>query len=521
MRPDEAIKRLQAWHAGKPLPAYATRHFAIADDKDLLIVAFVRMGGESAPWGIVWGQPGKTPRVLTVPEARNREAVAGMVAEFAKALMEHYWSPLIHEWDGVTERDKSLPLRQVWMPNASHIAMLHFLAYSYTFTKFGERERYTTLNAIGRLAGWLFREHDRPGQMAVMAATDALRSTYIFPAEDVRQAHLGYLLAWLRTTGTREKRLAAAQEAEGHSISITLDPAIERDELEPLVAQWNDKALSLRVQNAAKAKIDEILGRELRARFDLVAQSIQYLRKHGLRENAGVRQLVDATMEEHWYQYIRMELRQNDLQDGIAFTPSPETDRSPAAAASRYLVQQASDDFHLSVLIHDDAELQKVALLSGDGIKGICVDVRDVGNGRSIRAIWTLEVPELAPLRIREGSKLCCVGTPKRELQVQSVTRKNSDTIRIELLVTGALRPYSDHRGQAHPIANSSIYKGQEMTLLPVSMDQIARLKNRKIWGATGPGAWITHAKPAGPKMRLPKEAAGGDDNLFDQLASL
>ena len=50
MRPDEVIKRLQAWHKGRPLPAYKTRHFAIAKADDLLIVAFVRMGGESAPW---------------------------------------------------------------------------------------------------------------------------------------------------------------------------------------------------------------------------------------------------------------------------------------------------------------------------------------------------------------------------------------------------------------------------------------------------------------------------------------
>lgn len=83
MRPDQAVKRLQAWCQGKPLPAYSTRHFAIAGDSDLLIVAFLRMGGESAPWGIAWGYPGKAPRILTVPEARNREAVAQMVATFA------------------------------------------------------------------------------------------------------------------------------------------------------------------------------------------------------------------------------------------------------------------------------------------------------------------------------------------------------------------------------------------------------------------------------------------------------
>src|SRR5690606_4285067 len=132
-----------------------------------------------------------------------------------------------------------------------------------------------------------------------------------------------------------------------------------------------------RLQNAAKSKIRDILSRELSARFDLVERSIAQLRRRGPRENAGVSRLAEATLEEHWYQYLRMELRQNDSQDGVAFTPSPETDRNPAAAASRYLVQQASEEFHLSVLIHDDVELQKAALLSGDGIMGRCVDVRD------------------------------------------------------------------------------------------------------------------------------------------------
>lgn len=518
MRPDEAVRRLQAWHAGKPLPAYSTRHFAIAANGDLLIVAFVRMGGESAPWGIVWGHPAETPRVLTVPEARNRDAVASMVAEFAPVLLDHYVSALTHEWEGATERDKSLSLRQLWMPNGSHVDMLHFLAYSYTFTKFGDSARYTLLNALGRLVGWLFREHDRPGQMAVMAATDALRATYVFPAEDVRQAHLGYLLAWLETAGKREKRLSAAQVAEEHSISVSLDPALERDALNPLIEQWNDKTLSSKQQNAAKAAIDAILERELRARFELVQRTITHLRKHGPRENAGVARLANATMEEHWYQYLRMEVRYNDSQDGTAFTPSPETDRSPAAAASRYLVQQASDEFHLAALIHDDEELQRVALMSGDGIRGTCVAVENVGGGRAIQAVWTIEVPEVAPLRIREGSKLCRVGVPKRELQVQTVTRKNGDTIEVELLVTGAKKPFVDDRGRNHPIADSSSYIGQEMVLVPVSMDQLSRLKNGKIWNQSGPGAWITHAKPTGAKTRLPKEVAGDDDNLFERL---
>ena len=521
MRPDEAGKRLQAWHAGRPLPAYKTRHFAIVKDEDLLIIALVRMGGESAPWGIAWGHPGEMPEVRAVPEARNREAVAEMVSTFALVLLDHYWSPLTRDWDGATQRDKALPLRQVWMPNGSHIDMLHFLAYSYTFTKFGDTKRYTTLNALGRLAGWLFREHDRPGQMTVMAATDALRSTYVFPAEDVRQAHLGYLLAWLETSGKRDKRLAAAQEAEQHSISTSLDPAIERDELEPLVERWNDQRLGSRVREKARTDIETTIGKGLRERFNLVERGIQHLRKHGPRENRGVVKLADASLEEHWFQYLRMELRQNDSHDGVAFTPSPETDRSPAAAASRYFVQQASEEFWIAALIHDDEGLQREAVMSGDGIQGTCTGVRDESEGRAIKAVWTVKAQEVAPLRIREGSTLCPVGSPKRSLSVLSIERVGGDLLKVELEVVAAKKEYRDEKGHLHPVANSKAFVGEELILVPVSMDQISRLKNKKVWNSDVPGAWITHSQPAGAKSRLPKETAGGDENLFEKLGKL
>jgi hypothetical protein len=522
MRPDEAIRRLHAWHIGRPVTAYKTRHFAIASDEDLMILAFVRMGGESAPWGIVWGRPGRDPEFQIVPEARNRDAVAEMVSKFAPSLLRHYWSPLTHDWSREKERNKSLPVRQLWMPNESHIAMLHFLAFSYSFTKFGDATRYRILNSLGRLAGWLFREHDRPGQMTVMAATDALKSTYIFPAEDVRQSHLGYLMAWLETAGKRNKRLESAQQAEQSSMSVTLDPVIERDLLEPLVEKWNDHTLGSRVRESAKHQIEETLSKELKDRFALVERTIQYLRIRGPRENRGVIRLSEGSLEEHWYQYLRLELRRDDPQDGNDFTPSPETDRYPAAAASRYFIQQASEAFSVAALIHDDEELQRVALMSGDAIRGKCVAVRDEGAGtRALKAVWTLHAKEVAPLRVREGDTLCVVGNEKRELQIQSIDRKKGNLLEIDLAVITAKNEYKNERGHKQAAANSKAFVGLEMTLVPVSMHQIPRLKNKKIWNHQNPGAWITHATPEEPKAKGPKKPTSGKENLFEKLGRL
>src|SRR5437879_4663342 len=197
MNSREVVRRIRAFHAGKPLQRSETRHVHIAEDKDLLIVAFLRMGGESRPWGVAYGHAGRKPNVLTVAEGRNRDLVAEMMTQLAPTLLEHLKCP------GFVRKapDSAAGIgvvRQVWLPNLTHLDMLHHLAYAYTFTKWGEDKR-ERLNALGRACGWLFREAQRPGEQHVIVATEALRSAYTFPAEDVRQGHLGFLLAWLTT----------------------------------------------------------------------------------------------------------------------------------------------------------------------------------------------------------------------------------------------------------------------------------------------------------------------------------
>src|SRR4051812_15750055 len=152
------------------------------------------MGGESRPWGLAYGHPGELPTVLSVPDGRRRDDVAVIAAEFAETLLPHLRCP---GWVGETPSEAAdfLPLRQVWLPNASHLEMLDHLAYAYTFTQWGGG-RKQTLNTLGRACAWLFREAHRPGQQVVATGTDALRSSYTFPAEDARQGHLGFLLAW-------------------------------------------------------------------------------------------------------------------------------------------------------------------------------------------------------------------------------------------------------------------------------------------------------------------------------------
>ena len=302
----DVVQRLRAFDLGRPLFRGETRHFASAEGADNLVVAFVRMGGESRPWGIAFGHPGGAPTVLTVPEGRNRDLVADMCAEFAPILLKHLRTPN-YVADAPTNWEELRPFRQIWLPNVSHLDMLHHLAYAYTFTKWGAGKR-GRLNAFGRACGWLFREAQRPGQQHVMVATQALKEFFVFPAQDVRQGHLGFLLAWLNPDVDRNARMKSAIEAERHSVSASLDPDLERI-TEPLLESWLEarRAANEAEMDAAAVKLKARLIPELVRRYDLCTDAISILTRDERRVNAGVPTLVQEGLKEQWFQHTRQE----------------------------------------------------------------------------------------------------------------------------------------------------------------------------------------------------------------------
>jgi len=230
------LRRLRAWNVGGPIARGTTIHTSLSSPENRFLLAFIRMGGESRPWGVAWKAGKKPVRYRAVGEPRAREFVDEMLVELAEELAEHLGHPYYHD---VVKPERSagfdrLDLPQVWVPNSTHIDMLHFLSYSYIRRK-GDEEQDVGLRMLGRMALHLFLESRRPGQQIVVNSSSALQSAYDFPCEDARQAHLGLLIAWLNNRGDRDHGLEAALLAEQRSISTALDPAIERDVLSDLV----------------------------------------------------------------------------------------------------------------------------------------------------------------------------------------------------------------------------------------------------------------------------------------------
>jgi hypothetical protein len=383
--------------------------------------------------------------------------------------------------------------------------MLHALAYAYTFTKWGDPGRAQLLNALGRLCGWLFREAQRPGQVAVISAASALRYAYTFPADDLRQAHLGFLLAWLETRGNRDERLAAAMPAEQHSMSITLDPAIERDELQSRVARWNDanKSGNAAMAAAEAARIEQVLSRELLHRYTLTQRAIELISNDSRPVNAGVQQLEKESRREYWFQYVHLEQRRDEGNGEPMFAPSPETDRDAAAAASRYYVHEASEAHRLAVLVQHDEDMQNEIIAAGHGLRGEIISVRDEGRARKAKPVWVIRSPD-RPLSIRPDSKLCIAGLPDRELRIHSIAREESGMLSIQAEVINLVRGPRGRTDIRHAV--DPRLEGTIVTLLPSNTAGILSRKSQKVWERSIPGAWLTHARPTGARAKLPEE---------------
>lgn len=408
----ETTRRLRAWNEGKPLPRGQVVNTYIGDDDDAFIVAFLRMGGESRPWGVAYGTASTGPTILTVPEGRNRQLVGDMMATFAPALLEHFRHPAYSEETPASYSTDSL--RQLWLPGPTHLEMLHFIAAAYARTKW-DRPDIETLRALGNLANCLFIESQRPGQQIVQTATNALQKSFIFPASPIRQAHLGSLLAWLTGGRTRDTRLKASRSAEKLSVATVLDPEVERQRIQKHLEAWGDARKENNEKAMAKesAAIHSVLKEELTTRWNLVRESLETLRNDKRKQNPGLKDLCTDSAKQFYFGWG--EKAMNEDAGDNPYWPNVFTDYNARSAGYAYQLRMAHDQKARHFLVHGDKELQKEELAAGHGV---LAKVRAVATDTPQWKV-TFSYPELPTLK--PGDKLCIAGSPKSVLEVEDV----------------------------------------------------------------------------------------------------
>lgn len=491
------VRRLRAWHLGEPLTRGQSIHTATTSAQDRLSVAFLKMGGETRPWAVAWKHGTDEPEFRFVPEPRERARVDAMAAELGGVLAEHLRHPAFA--GPIPEEPESLaPLRQLWVPNDSHLTMLHHFAYSYSRRKL-DQPHAPELRLLGRTALFCFLEAQRPGQQLVIDAGAALRSAYDFPAEDSRQAHLGFLLAWLSARGDRDHGIAAALDAERFPVSSSLLPALERTELAPLVeahdAARDDGNESQRAE--AESAIGDSLRPELERRLALVDDAVTLIATDPRPVNRGVSELVAHTLDTQFYDYLRPEERA--IAEGSdPWVDSPETDFNARGAARRYFTNDAAADRMFAALVHDDRELEAEAIAKGRAFRGTITSVDDESETRAKTPVWRLEDPTPGPLSLRAGDRVCTVGHAKRVGIIRAIESSDRGALILEIEITSGKNAASAADWPHSMSAVDDRWIGQVLTVIGTSFADMSARKASMVWAKDLPGDWlIQRAEPA------------------------
>ncbi|MFO0609378.1 MAG: hypothetical protein U0324_39805 [Polyangiales bacterium] len=498
----DAVLRLRAWIDGRPLPLRDTAPWPRLAPADVLVVAFVRMAGETAPWAVAWGPAGGEPRVEAVPDPRRADDVRAMVMRFGDELLA---------WCGHPSKGDARDLARAALvvPGASHGEVFHLLEYRYArAVKVPDAER-PRVNAFGRLCGWIFRESQRPAQTLVVDATKSIREAWAVPAEDVRQQHLGFVHAWLTTDGDRDARFAAAERAEADAVGITLDPTFERDTLEPIVSAWNAARQKGHDDVARADEIRAAVGEEVRRRWRLADAAWSTMQRDARPTSGAFDELAALAQDEYEWQWRRAEVKREAGEE--VFVPDPETDRQSAAAASRFFAHQRAEEVGAVATLHADPGLVRRAALEGKALRGVITKVCDEGVGRKTVPVWTMETAADVPTRFREGGSAEVAGQRGRSVVIRRVTVRG-DVREVELEVRGQKTGRGGHGDPCDPSL-----RGTTVALIDAGMPELTRQKSLKAWSDDGPGAWLTHGQSDPPHDRATRR----QEDLVDYVEAL
>jgi hypothetical protein len=224
--------------------------------------------------------------------------------------------------------------------------------------------------------------------------------------------------------------------------------------------------------------------------MDLVDQTIARLARDGRRPNDGVTELVATSIRRLSADLPMIERGSTEIDGRRQFVPSPETDRLPRAAASRFFDMEEAHDAWVSLLIHDDADLQADAIAEGDAFSGVITTVADTLVGRGHQTRWIVDSPDEGPLRLRDNATVCIAGCVKREARLVSVENRPEGGRRFTLLITAGKRSCTGLRG-VWPAAHDPSHEGRSVLFVETYPSEIHRRRRIALWRNGNPGDWV------------------------------
>ncbi|MFR0352785.1 hypothetical protein [Streptomyces sediminimaris] len=397
------LARLEAVRTGRARPAATVRHRHLSG-RPLVFVPLTTAGEAGAPLGALVGTDRRAPRLLAVPQPRDRDLRFAFLAELADVVLpylEDYTAQVeaAERTDTDPETGKRVKVEvelcadapQLIVPSRAGIDFVRLLGRSMRFRRTAEQDPETPYPAPPRvplLGRWLthFGERARvPGSSLLLAATDVLARHWATGQSSLEDQHLGALLAWIdppEGTSGAAAALAAELARDAHGqlrcppAGPATDPAFDNRLLAPAIERY-DRARTALGAAADGLEADDRLGeltaaeREIR---ELVLSRTLPTWEKVWRGLDLLRALpVGAHVEERW---TRDRWSFTGHRDRVAAGEPPQPRRDDAVTAANKLASREREQARLEAQeALDDPLVMAARRLSGEAFTAEVTDV--------------------------------------------------------------------------------------------------------------------------------------------------
>ncbi|MFE5833131.1 hypothetical protein ACFQ8W_23135 [Streptomyces sp. NPDC056508] len=397
------LARMEAVESGRAQPLATVRHRRVCE-RPLVLVPLTTAGEAGAPLGALVGTDPEEPRLLVVPQPRDRDLRFAFLADLAEEVLPYVDAfadvvELIERNETDAETGKKVRVEvelcadapQLIVPSRAGVEYVRLLGRSTRFRRTAEQDPETPFPAPPRvplLGRWLthFGERARvPGSSLLLAATDLLNRHWATGQSSLEDQHLGALLAWIDPEDGMSGREGALRAEAGRDERGQLfcppagpatDPAFDNRLLAPAIERY-DRARqasgAAEDAEAAERALGELLAAEREVRR-LVASQLKPTWEAVWRAVGLLRELPEgARVEDRW---TRDRWSFTAHRDRVAAGEPPQPRRDDAVTAARKLAarEQAQGQLEAQEAL-DDPLVLAGRRLAGEAFAAEVVEV--------------------------------------------------------------------------------------------------------------------------------------------------
>lgn len=397
------LARLEAVATGRARPTATVQHRHLSE-RPLVFVPLTTAGEAGAPLGALVGTERHAPRLLVVPQPRDRDLRFTFLAELADVVLPYVDSYAASvEAAERTETDPETGKRvrvevelcadapQLIVPSRAGLDFVRLLGRSMRFRRTAEQDPeapYPAPPRVPLLGRWLTHYGERsrvPGSSLLLALTEVLSRHWATGQSSLEDQHLGALLSWIDppegTSGAEAARRAElARDGAGQLLcppaGPATDPAFDNKLLAPAIERYDrargalaaaEDALAaddrLAALTSAEREIRDLVESRTRPTWDAVWQGLDLLR--ALPQGAHV--------EERW---TRDRWSFTGHRDRVLAGEPPQPRRDDAVTAANKLATREREQARLEAQeALDDPLVMAGRRLAGEAFAGEVTEV--------------------------------------------------------------------------------------------------------------------------------------------------